>query len=395
MLSAPKSPFADVVCLSHLRWHFVFQRPQHLLTRCARDHRVFFIEEPVIDQSLAAPQLDVDRSGPVTVVVPHLPATLNDRQRELTQQCLLDGFLEREQVVDFVLWYYTPMALGFSRHLSPRAIVYDCMDELSAFKGASAQLKGLEAELMRRADLVLTGGHSLYEAKRNQHSNIHPFPSSVDVAHFAQARVAVSEPADQAPLPRPRLGYFGVIDERMDLALLAGVASERPDWQIVMLGPIVKIDPGSVPRAANIHYLGPKPYEDLPQYVGGWDVALMPFARNEATRFISPTKTPEYMAAGRPVVSTSIRDVVRPYGQQGLVRIADDVGEFIQACSDAMLEDTPRRLAQADAFLRHTSWDRTWSHIHTLVNQALGASAKEARASAPEPPFNFAQGATA
>ena len=387
MLSAPRSPFPDVVCLSHLRWNFVFQRPQHLLTRCARDHRVFFVEEPVIDPSLAAPRLEVDRSGAVTVVVPQLPATLNDRQRQLTQQRLLDEFLAGEQVSEFVLWYYTPMALEFSRHLSPMGIVYDCMDELSAFKGASARLKELEVELMRRADVVLTGGQSLYEAKRDQHSNIHPFPSSVDVAHFAKARSVQPEPDDQGRLPRPRLGYCGVIDERMDLELVEGIAAARPDWQIVMVGPIVKIDAHSVPRADNIHYLGPKSYDALPQYIGGWDVALMPFARNEATRFISPTKTPEYMAAGKPVVSTSIHDVVRPYGQQGLVRIADDVRSFVDACSLAMLEDSTRRLSRADAFLSNMSWDHTWTRIHLLVNQALGARARGQS-------LDFAQGAT-
>jgi UDP-galactopyranose mutase len=383
---APSTP--DVVCLSHLRWNFVFQRPQHLLTRCARDHRVFFVEEPVIDRSSTTPYLHVNQCGPVTVVVPHLPETLPDNQRDQAQRELLDQLLEREQIVDFLLWYYTPMALAFTRHLSPRAIVYDCMDELSAFQGASALLKERERELMARATLVLTGGHSLYEAKRHQHSNIHPFPSSVDVAHFGQARISPVDPPDQAGLPRPRLGYVGVIDERMDIPLLAGIAAARPAWHFVMVGPVVKIDPASLPRRANIHYLGPKRYEELPHYVGGWDVALMPFARNEATRFISPTKTPEYMAAGKPVVSTSIRDVVRPYGQKGLVRIADDVASFVEACADAMAEDSGRRITRADGFLRHTSWDGTWTRIRVLIDAALGASD-------PERSVNFAQGATA
>lgn len=384
-VTAPTVP--DVVCLSHVRWNFVFQRPQHLLTRCAREHRVFFVEEPITDASSTEPYLHVDHSGPVTVVVPHLPEAITDSQREHAQQKLLDQLLEREQVVDFLLWYYTPMAVGFTRHLSPRAVVYDCMDELSAFQGAPALLKERERELMARATLVLTGGHSLYEAKRHQHSNIHPFPSSVDVAHFGQARVSPIDPPDQCRLPRPRLGYFGVIDERMDLPLLAGIAAARPEWQIVMVGPVVKIDPASLPRHANIHYLGPKRYEELPHYVGGWDVALMPFARNEATRFISPTKTPEYMAAGKPVVSTSIRDVVRPYGQQGLVRIADDVASFVKACTDAMSEDSGRRVTQGDAFLRHTSWDGTWTRIRVLIDAVLGASSDQ--------PTNFAQGARA
>jgi UDP-galactopyranose mutase len=224
---------------------------------------------------------------------------------------------------------------------------------------------------MSRADLVLTGGQSLYEAKRHQHDNIHPFPSSVDVAHFAQARQISEDPPDQEEIPHPRLGFFGVIDERMDLELIDGVAQSRPDWHLVLLGPVVKIDPAQLPHRSNIHYLGPKQYEDLPEYIAGWDVALLPFARNEATRFISPTKTPEYMAAGLPVVSTSIRDVVRPYGQQGLVRIADDVPAFVAACEAALAEDASERVRQADAFLRQTSWDGTWLRIRLLVEQLL------------------------
>jgi UDP-galactopyranose mutase len=245
------------------------------------------------------------------------------------------------------------------------------MDELSAFQGAPAALRSREAALMTRADLMLTGGQTLYEAKRDQHHNVHPFPSSVDVDHFARARRITTDQPDQAAIPHPRLGFFGVIDERMDLDLLAGVAEARPEWQIVLLGPVVKIDPAILPRHANIHYLGSKKYDELPEYVAGWDVALLPFARNDATRFISPTKTPEYMAAGKPVVSTSIRDVVRPYGQQGLVRIADTVAAFVEACDDAMAEDAASRVTQADAFLRQTSWDGTWRRISLLMDAAL------------------------
>ena len=178
------------------------------------------------------------------------------------------------------------------------------------------------------------------------------------------------DPPDQATIPHPRLGFFGVIDERMDLPLLAGIADARPDWQIVLIGPVVKIDPASLPQRRNIHYLGGKTYEELPHYIAGWDVALLPFARNEATQFISPTKTPEYMAAGKPVVSTSIRDVVRPYGQQGLVQIADDVPAFVRACTAALHEDSETRQRQADAFLRQMSWDGTWSRIHALLDAA-------------------------
>jgi UDP-galactopyranose mutase len=370
------APTPDLVCLSHLRWHFVFQRPQHLMTRCARDRRVYFVEEPVVQAGIAA-QLRVERSGAVSVVTPLLPERmapdLAPQACREEQRRLLDEFMRAERISEYVLWYYTPMALAFTRHLAPLATVYDCMDELSAFKGAPAALKDLERELMERAALVLTGGHSLYEAKRHQHGNIHPFPSSVDVAHFGRARRVTTDPVDQASIPHPRLGFFGVIDERMDLALIDGIAEARPDWQLVLLGPVVKIDPASLPRRPNIHYLGSKQYDELPHYVGGWDVALLPFARNDATRFISPTKTPEYMAAGKPVVSTAIRDVVRPYGQQGLVRIADDVSGFVRACAAAMSEDATKRITRADAFLRQTSWDGTWNRIRLLLDQALGA----------------------
>jgi UDP-galactopyranose mutase len=201
---------------------------------------------------------------------------------------------------------------------------------------------------MRRASLVLTGGQSLFEARQDAHNNIHALPSSVDVDHFSTARSAVDEPADQAPIAHPRLGFFGVIDERMDLALLEGVADARPDWHIVMLGPVVKIDPATLPRRRNIHYLGSKTYDELPRYIAGWDVALLPFARNEATRFISPTKTPEYMAAGKPIVSTSIRDVVRLYGREGFVRIADDVTGFVDSCAAAMSENSGDRQLKAE-----------------------------------------------
>jgi UDP-galactopyranose mutase len=366
---------ADVICFSHLRWNFVFQRPQHLMTRCARDRRVFFFEEPIVEPD-TEPRLQIDRTAAVTVVVPHLPERVRDR--DAAQRRLLNAFIASERIADYVLWYYTPMALTFSDHLTPAAVVYDCMDELSAFKGAPTTLTAREASLMRRADLVLTGGQSLYEAKRHQHPNIHPFPSSVDAAHFARARQIVNDPADQASIAHPRLGFFGVIDERMDLALLEGVADARPDWHLMLLGPVVKIDSASLPQRPNIHYLGSKAYNDLPHYLAGWDVALLPFARNEATRFISPTKTPEYMAAGKPVVSTSIRDVVRPYGQQGLVRIADDVPSFVRACAAAMAEDAAKRTTRNDAFLRQTSWDGTWTRIRRLMDDVITGTPVEA-----------------
>jgi len=364
------SSHIDVVCLSHLRWDFVFQRPQHLLTRCARERRVFYVEEPVI--TAGAPRLDVRTREPgLQVVTPQLPAGLSDSEAELMQRALLSEFFTQENVRESVLWFYTPMALPLAESLTPVATVFDCMDELSAFAGASPLIRSREAALFESVDHVFTGGQSLYESKRHRHPDVHLFPSSVDVAHFSVARETRADPTDQESIPSPRLGFYGVLDERLDLDLLQGVAEARPDWQLVMIGPVVKIDAGQLPKAPNIHYLGAKPYGELPRYLAGWDVALLPFARNEATRFISPTKTPEYLAAGRPVVSTSIRDVVHPYGELGLARIADTAAEFVAAVEAALLEDRDSRLEQVDRLLAEHSWDSTWERMWSVIENGV------------------------
>jgi UDP-galactopyranose mutase len=363
----------DLVCLSHLRWDFVYQRPQHLLSRFARNRRVFFVEEPVFDDGPL--RLDLSqREGGVWVAVPRLPrGFIPDEAQESALRALVDHLFADYDIHDYLLWYYTPMAIAWTRHLKPLAVVYDCMDELSAFKGAPAVMKEREAELFSRADLVFTGGYSLFEAKRNQHPHVYPFPSSIDAPHFARARSLTGEPPDQASIPHPRLGYVGVIDERMDIELVDQVAAARSDWHLVMLGPVVKIDPAELPRRSNIHYLGGKPYAELPSYVAGWDVALLPFARNESTRFISPTKTPEYLAAGLPVVSTPIRDVARPYGELGLVHIAETGDDFVAAVEAAMRSDRVARMRDVDAFLAKTSWDQTWGRMAELVEDVVAA----------------------
>jgi glycosyltransferase involved in cell wall biosynthesis len=370
----------DVLCLSHLRWNWVFQRPQHLMTRAAKQRRVFFFEEPVYDDGGAARLALAQPHSNVWVATPHLPAGLVNGSRDALLRDLLDGLIDRAGLEDYLAWYYTPMALPFSRHLEPVARIYDCMDQLSAFAGAPPELIDLELELLDTCDLVFTGGVSLYEAKQRLHPDVHCFPSSVDADHFARARLWIKDPQDQRGIARPRLGYFGVLDERLDLSLIAALAARRPHWQIVMLGPTAKIDERTLPRAANIHYLGPKAYEQLPAYVAGWDVALMPFARNESTRYISPTKTPEYLAAGKPVVSTSVRDVVRTYGEAGLVRIADDAEAFVAAVEQSLLDDPLPRLRKVDALLQQQSWDRTWSRMEAVVDRLSAGTALPAKA---------------
>ena len=312
-----------LICFSHLRWKFVFQRPQHLMTRFAKTRRVVFWEEPVFGPTEFTPRLDRNicpESG-VVVLTPVLPEGSEPEAHSPMLQGLLDTVLAVIQG-DLIRWYYTPMMLPFSRHVEAICTVYDCMDELANFRFAPPELTLLERELMGLADVVFTGGYSLWEAKRNLHPNIHPFPSSVDRAHFGKARSLRSEPEDQIAIPRPRLGFYGVVDERMDLELLSVLADARPEWSIVILGPTAKIDPADLPRRPNLHYIGAKDYDDLPRYLAGWDVALMPFAINESTRFISPTKTPEYLAGGRPVVSTPIADVIRLVALEGLTTVS-------------------------------------------------------------------------
>lgn len=357
----------DLLVFSHLRWDFVFQRPQHLLTRHAKHRRVFYFEEPVFGMT-EVPRLHLrETSENVLVVIPYLPSNIDPEKMEAAMIDLVDELVYEEELIDYSVWYYTPMALGFSRHLEPRAVIFDCMDELSLFRGAPQSLIDKEAELMKLADVVFTGGHSLYEAKKHAHHNIHAFPSSIDYNHFSQARQRLIEPDDQINIPHPRIGFYGVIDERFNTDLLLQVAELKPDYHFVIVGPLAKIDEKDLPRLPNIHYLGKKDYHALPLYLAGWDCAMMPFALNDSTKFISPTKTPEFLAAGKPVVSTSIRDVIHPYGNNRMVRIADTPEDFIDAIDLSMDEcKTAEWLDRIDHGLRDNSWDITFSKMAAL-----------------------------
>lgn len=374
-------PTQPLIVLSHLRWDFVFQRPQHLMTRLARHYRVFYVEEPTFTAGPSRLEFIETPSG-VTVCKPHTTVTspgFHDDQLP-AMEMLLEDLVDQHGLEDPIVWLYTPMALPLAGKLNPRALIYDCMDELSAFLNAPRQLLQRERALLNAADLVFTGGPSLYEAKRDRHPSVHCFPSSVDAQHFGRAAgsVAVEHPL-QATLPHPRLGFYGVLDERLDLGLIDAVARARPEWQIVLVGPVVKIDPATLPRRANIHYFGQQPYESLPDFLAGWDVCLLPFALNAATRYISPTKTLEYMAAARPIVSTPIRDVVAPYST--IVGIAANPEEFLAACEHALslsppaLEDLRLRMSRTVA---GTSWDRTAERMRELMDATLAGQGGEA-----------------
>ncbi|RYE31532.1 MAG: glycosyltransferase family 1 protein [Sphingobacteriaceae bacterium] len=363
---------ANLLCLSHLRWDFVYQRPQHLLTRFSEIFNTYFLEEPIHDAKEEA-YLDISKRLPnLWVVVPHIQSGLSKAEEKLVMKQLMDNFMENEDGEDFLFWYYTPMALSFTEQLNPGLIVYDCMDELSLFKNAPAELKDLEKRLMAKSDVVFTGGQSLYEAKKHQHANIYAFPSSIDKSHFVKARTNKVQPEDQANVSNPKLGFYGVIDERFDIELIREIADARPTWEFMLIGPVVKINRDHLPKNPNIHYLGQKNYEQLPQYLSGWDVALIPFMLNDSTKFISPTKTPEYLAAGKPVVSTAIRDVINPYATNKLVHIGANAEDFIKAIEYELANKNDKKwLAKVDAFLSKNSWDNTCASMITCIQNSI------------------------
>ncbi len=371
-----------LVVFSHLRWDFVLQRPQHLLSRLAARHPVLFIEEPVATDSARSFWECSRPAAGVLVCRPRTPVAetgFSARQLELLEPMVAD-LVRREASGPTVAWFYTPMALPLAQAFAPAALVYDCMDELSLFLGAPPELLPRERELMDRADVVFTGGPSLYEARRGRHPNVHCFPSSVDAAHFHQALTGlIPEPSDQASLPHPRLGFYGVIDERLDREILDRLATAHPEWRIVMVGPVVKIDPAALPRHPNILYTGQRTYAELPAYLAGWDVSLLPFAQNDATRFISPTKTLEYMVAERPIVSTPIRDVAGPY--RDIVYFGASPDEFVHACETALAsgrDERERRALLMRRVLERTSWDRTAADMDRLIGEAIGGRLRPA-----------------
>jgi UDP-galactopyranose mutase len=372
---------APILVFSHLRWDFVFQRPQQLLSRLAAHRPVIFVEEPIRSLNNPPHWKRSTREPNITVYQPHTPVdappSFDDHQLHHIAP-LIPQLLEQENLRPdrHILWLYTPMAIPLIRDLQPAAVVYDCMDELSSFLNAPASMLAREQELLSLADVVFTGGPSLYRAKQSRHPNCHCFPSSVDAAHFAAAVDPSIDAPDQSEIPRPRIGFFGVIDERLDIPLLHHLAHARPDWHICMVGPVVKINPESLPHAPNIHYFGQRDYADLPRFLAGWDVAMLPFARNEATRYISPTKTLEYMAADKPIVSTPITDVAEPYGD--IVHLGDTPDQFVAAIERALSARPSERQTRSQAMrqvLHQTSWSRTAAQMAAQIDRAVRARA--------------------
>ena len=368
-----------LVCLSHLNWDHVWQRPQQLMSRFAQHCRVIFCDPP--DWGPAGKPSHFDEQPGVEgvrVVRPRFPAdiygTPGNSYEELWARLLPE--LLAEAGPNTILWVFSPMADYLVAAAKPQVelVVYDCMDELANFRGSTPDMRAREARLLELADLVFTGGRSMYEVRKDRHPRVYCFPSGVDVEHYRQVRDPATPEANALmSIPHPRLGYFGVLDERIDWELIAAVAEQRPAWQWVLVGPTAKVAPEELPQLPNVHYLGQQTYADLPTFLKGFDIATMPFALSEATRFISPTKTPEYLAGGKAVISTPVPDVVAQYS--GIVYLADDADAWITTVEKmlaASCAERERRLAQAQPILAESSWDSTVERMWGLMEGRMG-----------------------
>lgn len=360
-----------IIVFSHLRWNFVWQRPQQFLSRFAAMHPILFVEEPIFDLAEGeAPRPEIHQAQEnVTTLALHVPPVASQHQLETwRREAVRNAIAQQPQPQLFndpILWYYSPMDFSWTiNHFNGHTVVYDCMDELSLFHGAPKELVEEEGKLLRRADIVFVGGKNLADKKREQHNNVHFFGCGVEYQHFSQAQQQGDVPADIKDLPRPIIGWFGVIDERMNYELLAKMARLRPEWSFVLVGPVVKVDPASLPQAANIHWVGQREYRELPLYCRGYDVCMMPFALNESTRYINPTKALEYLATGRPVISTPVQDVVAQY--QETIAIAGTAEEFIAEIESA-LANKSERIDRGIERAKACSWEATVAQMNQLI----------------------------
>jgi len=368
-VSASEPPYGIVV-FSHLRWRFVWQRPQQFLSRFAEKHPVLFVEIVEFDADEPRVELTSPTAG-VTVLNLHVPPSMagSPELTDVIREAVREG-MAHMSIENPLLWFYNPMDAGWVLGwLENRGIVYDCMDELAQFRGAHPQLVQREKELIDAADVVFTGGIELYEKKSKQHPNTHFFGCAVEYDHFAQAQAEGPIPEDLAAIPGPRIGWFGVVDERVDYDLLREVAAKRPDLSFVIVGPAIKVDPKEFPQASNLHWLGGRDYKELPLYCRGYDVCMMCFALNEATEFINPTKALEYLATGRPVVSTAVKDVVRQY--EDTVRIAHDPDEFLAIVDDALTGGQVEMVARGIEKAKAASWENTVGEMQRLIDEAI------------------------
>lgn len=367
-----------IVAHCHLLWDWVWQRPQQFLSRLADRHPVLYVETHPPSPDLDEPTATVREieAAKVTVLKIQFPlgswgngGFVDRERRRLVQETLTGPLAGRFESP--VQWFYDPMAVtAFLGRLDERAVVYDCMDELSKFKHAPPEIIERERQLLSMADVVFTGGRKLWEAKRKLNPNCHFYGCGVDVNHFARSKFQeLAVPTDIRQLSAPILGYFGVIDERLDYDLIRKIAEARPGWNIVLVGPTTKVSAEDLPQRSNIHWLGGRPYSELPAYAKAFDVCLMPFALNEATEFINPTKALEYMATGKPVVSTPVPDVVSNFAE--VAHIASSPEEFLHACEESLQHPNANRIERGEIMARENTWESVVARLEEHVAEAL------------------------
>ena len=350
---------SDLLVFSHHRWDQLFHRPQHLFTRYAKYRRVFFVESPIFGMTEIPRLFLKETTENVLTVVPHLPHEFGPMQMETLLADLVDELIYEEELIDFTVWYDSPKAWAYTQHLTPEAVIYDCDQDHDDDK-----------DLMARANIVFASSPSLCEKKEQEHSNVHSCPSAINHPHFKQARLKLTAPDDQINIPHPRIGFYGNVDEKLNTHLISEMAKLRPDFHFIILGPCSNSK--QLPKAPNIHYLGQKDYYSLPLYLAGWDCTMMPYHTDESTQYMYPAKILEFIAAGKPVVSTMLKDIVNPYVTRRLIHVAEDSIAFIQAIEAAMEDKkNPEWIDRVDHFLKDHSWDQTFSRMAKIEEDLL------------------------
>ena len=366
-----------IIAICHLSWDWVWQRPQQFLSRLSETHPVLFVETHCTSTPVSFTRTRAARHyHQVTILEIHLPAQhwsdgeyIDKERRRVLKDRLTGEFNGRFD--DAILWFNDPMAVtAYAGQLGEHMIVYDCMDELSQFHGAAPELIERERELTRIADVVFCGGRKMRDKRLSLNPNTHFYGTGVDCDHFGSSlsdQLSVSP--EIAELPGKVLGYFGVVDERLDYDLITALADACADWSIAMVGPVAKINPTSLPRRPNLHWLGARPYEQLPAITKGFDVCLMPFAINAATEYINPTKALEYMAAGRPVVATAINEVKSNFS--GVSRIARNHDDFIKLCRREARSPSRSRIQRGLKLAADNTWEAITAKMQGHINEAL------------------------
>lgn len=351
----PSAHYYDMIVFCHLRWQFVYQRPQHVIERLSHHLKVLFVEEPL-------PNSTSHSSGNLIVVNDNLHILQPNVEDVKSIAKILPEYVNNKSIP--FGWFYSASFSPLLEELNFQTVVYDCMDEPSLIKGDSQELLNQEEYLMSHADIIFTNVQSLFESKKQHHPNVHLFPGSVDKTHFNKAWNS-STPEDIAHIQSPIVGYYGIIDEQIDFSLLQETALKLPNVSFVMIGPRM-IDEEHLPKEANIHFLEMKSYDELPNYLKAFDIAMMPFVLNDATKYISPTKTLEYMAAGKPIISTKTTDVVRDYRR--CVSLVENADEFSNAIT-FLLDKMDRLSLEMEYYriLKKTSWDATTDKMESLI----------------------------